>query len=167
MVDMLLVTKSDEGLKIHAIYNNIDRTAFFLKARMISDSKVGTPVSEASYRCVLTDLNDVKFVAVSGSSGQTAYHSLNTPYSHVGIGRSNNFIEQFTVSNFVNGKRVLRQWSPIIPKSILFVVSNLSGEESKWSLDLLSKPSDKIPVVLIVDGLFLLILGLVIIVLHL
>lgn len=71
------------------------------------------------------------------------------------------------MSNFVKGKRVLRQWSPIIPKSILFVVSNLSGEEQKWSLDLLSKPSDKIPVVLIVDGLFLLVLGLVIIVLHL
>lgn len=68
MVDMLLVTKGPEGLKIHAIYNNIDRTAFFLKARMISDSKVATPVSETSYRCVLTDLNDVKFVAVSGSS---------------------------------------------------------------------------------------------------
>jgi hypothetical protein len=69
MVDMFLVTKEPEGLKIHAIYNNIDRTAFFLKARMISDSKVGTPVAEASYRCVLTDLNDVKFVAASGSSG--------------------------------------------------------------------------------------------------
>jgi hypothetical protein len=68
MVDMLLVTKGSEGLKIHAIYNNIDRTAFFLKARMISDSKVATPVSETSYRCVLTDLNDLKFVAVSGSS---------------------------------------------------------------------------------------------------
>lgn len=93
MEDMLLVTKGEEGLKIHAIYNNIDRTAFFLKARMISDSKVATPVSEASYRCILTDLNDVKFVAVSGSSGQTAYNSLSTPYSHVGIGRSNNFIE--------------------------------------------------------------------------
>lgn len=69
MVDMLLVTKGLEGLKIHAIYNNIDRTAFFLKARMISDSKVATPVSEVSYRCVLTDLNEMKFVAVSGSSG--------------------------------------------------------------------------------------------------
>lgn len=34
-------------------------------------------------------------------------------------------------------------------------------------MDLLSKPTDKIPVVLLVDGLFLLVLGLVIIVLHL
>lgn len=34
-------------------------------------------------------------------------------------------------------------------------------------MDLLSKPTDKIPVVLLVDGLFLLVLGLVVIVLHL
>ena len=33
-------------------------------------------------------------------------------------------------------------------------------------MDYLSKPSDKIPVVLLVDGLFLTVLGLVIIILH-
>lgn len=33
-------------------------------------------------------------------------------------------------------------------------------------MELLVKPNDKIPVVLLVDGLFLLVLGLVIIVLH-
>ena len=33
-------------------------------------------------------------------------------------------------------------------------------------MDLLSKPSDKVPIVLLVDGLFLLVLGLVVIVLH-
>ena len=71
------------------------------------------------------------------------------------------------MSIFYKGKRVLRQWTPIIPKSILFIISNMSGEESRWQMDLLSKPSDKIPVVLLVDGAFLLVLGLIIIVLHL
>lgn len=42
----------------------------------------------------------------------------------------------------------------------------MSGIERDWQMDLLSKPSDKIPVVLLVDGLFLLVLGLIIIVLH-
>lgn len=48
---------------------------------MISDSKVGTPVSSTTYRCVLTDLTDEKFVVVSASTGQTAYHALTSPYS--------------------------------------------------------------------------------------
>ena len=56
LVDMLLVTQEQGKVKVRAIYNNIDRTSFFLKARMITDAKVGTPVIDASYRCVLTDL---------------------------------------------------------------------------------------------------------------
>lgn len=62
---------------------------------------------------------------------------------------------------------MLRQWSPIIPKSILFIVSHMNSNERMWQMDLLAKPMDKIPLVLLVDGLFLLVLGLVIIVLHL
>jgi hypothetical protein len=42
----------------------------------------------------------------------------------------------------------------------------MSGMERDWKMDLLAKPDDKIPLVLLVDGLFLLVLGLVIIVLH-
>ena len=128
---------------------------------------MGTAVPNASFRCVLTDVNDQKFIAVSGSPGQTAYHSLQSPYSHFGIGRSNNFIETLTVGINVMGKRVLRHWSTIIPRTILFIVSHSSGDEAKWKLDYLSKPTDKIPVILLVDGLFLIVLGLVIIVLHL
>jgi hypothetical protein len=43
---------------------------------MLIDLKVGTPVVDASYRCILTDLKEEKFIAVAGSTGQTAYHSL-------------------------------------------------------------------------------------------
>jgi len=49
-----------------AIYNNIDRTQFFLKARMLTDDIVGTAVSGATIKCVLTDLDDEKFIATSG-----------------------------------------------------------------------------------------------------
>lgn len=67
----------------------------------------------------------------------------------------------------MEGKRVLRQWTPVIPKSILFVVTNLSPSEQNWELDLLVKPTGMIPLVLVGDGIFLLVLGLVIIILHL
>jgi len=169
MYDILLVSKvkSGNGLRISAIFNNIDRTAFFLKARMQSDVTVGTVVSGASFRAVLTDLNDGKFIAVAGSSGQTAYQSLLTPFSHIGIGRSNNFVEQFTVAVYCEGTRQLRQWSPIIPKSNLYVEADLNDDSSLWKLNLLVKPTEKVPLILIADGIFLLVLGLIIIVLHL
>ena len=88
-------------------------------------------------------------------------------YALIGIGRQNNFVESFTVATFVEGKRVLRAWTPIIPKSILFVITNESNSEQNWNLELLVKPTTRIPLILVGEGIFLLILGLVIIILHL
>lgn len=89
------------------------------------------------------------------------------PFSHVGIGRSNNFIESFTVAVPINGTRSLRLWTPIIPKSVLFVVVNNNMEPENWNLDVLVKPSEKMVLIVLVDTVLLLILGLLIIVLHL
>jgi len=70
------------------------------------------------------------------------------------------------VSTFVNGTRSLRVWTPIIPKSVLFVVTNDNEETESWQLDVLIKPSEKMIFIILVDAVFLLVLGLVIIVLQ-
>jgi hypothetical protein len=56
MMDILLVKGSTA--EISAIYNNFGKDAFFLKTRVISDDSIGTTVTSASFRCVLTDLED-------------------------------------------------------------------------------------------------------------
>ncbi len=66
----------------------------------------------------------------------------------------------------MNGSRSLRVWTPIIPKSVLFVVTENSQEVQTWKLDVLIKPSEKMIMIIIVDAVFLLVLGLIIIVLH-
>lgn len=60
-----------------------------------------------------------------------------------------------------------RQWSPIIPKSTLFVIANQSPDEGNWEIKLLVNPTSKIPLILIVDVVFLMVLGVIIIILHL
>ena len=168
MLDILIVTNNPgEGLKINTLYNNIDRTSFFLKTRVLTDKDVGSSVPAASVRCVLTDLDDNKFIVVGGQNARTAYHSLSLSYSMIGIGRINNFVESLTVAMYVEGERVLRSWSPIIPKSILFIITDMQADESKWNLDILVNPTEKIPLILLCDGVFLFTLGLIIIVLHL
>lgn len=84
-----------------------------------------------------------------------------------GIGRSNNFVEMFTVGLYEKGTRSMREWSPIIPKSVLYVYSNMEKESAKWDLSLLVNPTSKINIILMVDAVLLLIIGLVIIVLYL
>ena len=48
--------------EISAIYNNLYGDTFYIKARMLSDDKIGSPVRAASFRAVLTSLDDEKFV---------------------------------------------------------------------------------------------------------
>jgi hydrogenase maturation factor len=65
MMDILLV-KGGPNSDISAIYNNFAKDAFFLKTRVITDDTLGTTARSASFRCVLTDLNDEKFIATGG-----------------------------------------------------------------------------------------------------
>ena len=79
MMDILIV--KGQPSEVSAVYNNYGKDAFFLKTRVISDESIGTTLQAASFRCVLTDLEDNKFVAMTGQSGQTAYQSLQMPFS--------------------------------------------------------------------------------------
>lgn len=134
---------------------------------MISDEMISTQVNAASMRCVITLLNDQKIIVSGGSTGQGAFHGLQTPFTFIGMGRSNNFVEEFSIALYSGGKRSLRTWTPVIPKSILFVIAEMNDNADYWNLELLLNPTDKVPLVLIADGVFLLTLGLVIIVFHL
>merc|ERR1719198_704507 len=84
----------------------------------------------------------------------------------IGVGRSNNFVEMFTVSAFEKGKRQQRHWSPIIPESVLYVYSDMKEDPADWQLSLLVNPTSKINMILVVDAMLLLIIGLIIIVLY-
>ena len=67
------ITGGGSFSNITAIYNNYGKDAFFLKTRMVSDSTIGTSVSSASFRAVLTSLEDEKFMVSGGQSGQSGY----------------------------------------------------------------------------------------------
>lgn len=120
----LLVQKFQNGVPyITPLYNNIASDSFFVKANMVntqlekndniySDNAIG-----ASYRFVVTDLNDKKFVIVGSQSYQSGYMSIQLPYSYLGVGRSNNYIETFYAGTSIGGQKAERMWTPIIPNS--------------------------------------------------
>lgn len=72
MLDIIVVSDYPQGYgegldgqklpQLSAIYNNLMSDSFFIKSRMLTDDKIGSPVRSASFRAVLTDLNDDKFV---------------------------------------------------------------------------------------------------------
>lgn len=166
MLDLIVVSDKGHQPQISAIYNNLMGDSFFIKSRMLTDDKIGSPLRSACFRAVLTSLNDEKFVVQGSDTGQSAYGALQIPNVMIGVGRSNNFVEMFTVSTYEKGTRSQREWSPIIPKSVLYVYSNMEKDPLLWQLSLLVNPTSKINLILVVDAMLLLIIGLVIIVLY-
>lgn len=102
MLDLIVVSEVDDTTvpTISAIYNNLMGDSFFIKARMLTDDVVGSPVRGASLKAVLTSLNDEKFVVSGSDTGQSAFGALTVPNIVIGVGRSNNFVEMFTVSSY-------------------------------------------------------------------
>jgi hypothetical protein len=99
---------------------------------MISDDDIGTPIRSVCIKAVLTSLQDEKFIVQTSDTGQSTYGALQIPNTIIGIGKSNNFVEMFTVSIYEHGTRSMREWSPIIPKSVLYIVTDTQKESSKW-----------------------------------
>jgi integrin alpha FG-GAP repeat containing protein 1 len=123
-LDILIQKKNMQSglIEVQVIYNNFVKDTFFVKAMMVNtqgmygDSSIGS-----SYRLVVTDLNDNKFVVIGSQLYQSAYNSLQMPYCYLGVGRSNNYVETFTAAFSISGQRSIRVWTPIIPNSQLII----------------------------------------------
>lgn len=123
-VDFILQKEGENGVpQMELIYNNVVTDNFFVKALSVSselrksqnvynDYTMGT-----SYRFIITDMTDTKLVTVSSQRYQSGYMSLQLPYAFIGIGRSNNYVENFYSASAVDGKRAEHMWTPIIPNS--------------------------------------------------
>lgn len=90
---------------------------------MISDEEIGSPLRQVAIKAILTSIEDQKFIIQGTDPGQSTFGSLSVSSTIIGIGRSNNFVEMFTASIFNQGQRRMRDWSPIIPKSVLYIMT--------------------------------------------
>jgi integrin alpha FG-GAP repeat containing protein 1 len=97
---------------------------------------------------------------------QTSYNSLLLPYVYMGLGRSNNFLEQFNVGYSMNGKLdQVKVFSPIIPNSQMFILANNQYSKT-WTLELFINPETTIYLVVVACTAILILTGIVIIILH-
>lgn len=153
------------------LYNSVVTDSFFMKALMLNseqtkaDNTYTNTTPGASYRFVITDTNDIKLALVGAQAFQSGYNSLHLPYSFIGIGRSNNYIETFTASTAVNGKRAKRMWTPIIPNSQMIIFAE-SSDVVSWGLELFISPATSLYLIVLVCCVLLFVIGLAILMLH-
>ncbi|KAJ1813412.1 hypothetical protein LPJ56_005173, partial [Coemansia sp. RSA 2599] len=136
--------------RVTAIYNNFFTDAFFIKARACPSTGKGRSyaglIPGASFKYLLMSDSGLKHVAQAVQAPQSAYRALFTPYTIIGIGRTNNYIEDFSVGSTSQlGSRV-RSFEGLIPNSKVVVFPVNTTDD--WRLELYMNRSESTPYIL-------------------
>ncbi|KAM6942726.1 T-cell immunomodulatory protein [Xenentodon cancila] len=159
ILDMLVLSQA-EGKNdsiIHALKNNFEADAYFVKVMVLSglcsnacpeDVKpfgVNQPGPYVMYTTV--DSNGYLKNASAGQLSQSAYFSLQLPYTVLGLGRSANFLDHLFVGiPREPGNKDIRtqEWTAIIPNSQLIVIPFPHDQPRSWSAKLYLTPSNSV-----------------------
>ncbi|XP_064639840.1 T-cell immunomodulatory protein-like [Lineus longissimus] len=144
ILDIFVTSRTKKGTDVHAFLHGFALDACFMKVTVVSglcyhdcgqNSPYGTdqPGPTVSYETTRTD--GTTQVSVAGQLSQSAYMSLQLPYTVFGLGISPNFVDSMEVgiptpadSTSVRKKK----WTSIIPNSQLIVIPHPSDDPSSW-----------------------------------
>lgn len=101
-----------------------------------------------------------------GQLPQTSYHSLQTPYSFFGLGRTNNYIENLFVGTTVHSKEHFINMEGVIPNSKVVILPSAKEGEA-WKRELFLRPGEWIPWVTVTVIVGTIVLAIIVFVLHL
>ena len=155
----------DENETNHFFFNSRNNN-YFIKSKLISsdekdfysDGNLG-----AIFRYVVTDKNGHRYLDLSYQLAQTSDMNIPLPYSLIGIGETNNYIENFQavsgnyysdrVVNFEDSEfKNFKLYTPIIPKTqmMIYKFKNEKTDEYEWNIDLIVQPTDSLILIIIV-----------------
>ncbi|XP_064194079.1 T-cell immunomodulatory protein [Anguilla rostrata] len=157
ILDMIVLTKGvpNGELAIHALKNNFEADAYFVKVIVLSGLcsndcpekakpfGVNQPGPYVMYTTV--DSNGNLKNASAGQLCQSAHLSLQLPYTVLGLGRSANFLDHLYVGipRPPGDKDIRKQeWTAIIPNSQLIVIPYPHNDPRSWSAKLYLTPSN-------------------------
>uniref|UniRef100_A0AAY4BUZ6 T-cell immunomodulatory protein TIP C2 domain-containing protein n=1 Tax=Denticeps clupeoides TaxID=299321 RepID=A0AAY4BUZ6_9TELE len=157
ILDMFVLSKDEgkEELVIHALKNNFEADAYFVKvivlsglcsnncAQKVKPFGVNQPGPYVMYTSV--DSNGYLKNASAGQLSQSAHLALQLPYTVLGLGRSANFLDHLYVGiPRPPGEKDVRkhEWTAIIPNSQLIVIPFPHSEPRSWSAKLYLTPSN-------------------------
>ncbi|KAM3877099.1 T-cell immunomodulatory protein [Diretmus argenteus] len=157
VLDMLVLSQAEgkKDLIIHALKNNFEADAYFVKVMVLSGLcfkdcpeqvkpfGVNQPGPYVMYTTV--DSNGYLKNASAGQLSQSAHLSLQLPYTVLGIGRSANFLDHLYVGiprppGEMNMRK--QEWTAIIPNSQLIVIPYPHNDPRSWSAKLYLTPSN-------------------------
>ncbi|KAL7833372.1 hypothetical protein AOLI_G00283320 [Acnodon oligacanthus] len=137
ILDMIVLsrTEGETELTIHALKNNFEADAYFVKVIVLSGL--------CSNDCPAKVKTHIQSFA--GQLSQSAHLSLQLPYTVLGLGRSANFLDHLFVGiPRPPGVKDMRkqEWTAIIPNSQLIVIPFPNSDPRSWSAKLYLTPSN-------------------------
>jgi len=176
-------TGGQTGDKVTFIQNNFFHDAFFLKAIVLNGAcnglctpfnssqpkyhPFGVSYSGATYKYTVLDTNGRRTAAQVPQLPQTSYHSLQTPYSFFGLGRTNNYIENFFVGSTKHAPEHFINIEGVIPNSKVVIMPPAGDDIRDWKRELYLRPGEWIPWVTLTIVVATAVLGVIVFVLHL
>ncbi|EGO21825.1 hypothetical protein SERLADRAFT_363011 [Serpula lacrymans var. lacrymans S7.9] len=181
-LDVLIQRTGEQGQgTVSFIQNNFYYDAFFLKAIVLNGAcdnswctssngtnylPFGVSYSGASYKYTVLDTSGRRTAAQVGQLPQTSYHSLLTPYSFFGLGRTNNYIENLFVGSTKHTDQHFINMEGVIPNSRVVIRPPSTGSDG-WKRELFLRPGEWIPWVTLTVIVTMVILAVIVFVLHL
>lgn len=152
VLDVLLVHSTPSGATRLAAYKNtLDYDANFIKVLVLtgrcyancSHGKIpyGTNLPGASISYRTTRPTGELQESCSAQLTQSAYQSLQLPYTLFGLARSPNFVEALRVTLSYYPASASREWTQIIPNSQMIIIPTLDSNSRFWLNKLFVTPS--------------------------
>ncbi|KIK59028.1 hypothetical protein GYMLUDRAFT_74611 [Collybiopsis luxurians FD-317 M1] len=181
-LDIMVQRTGDDGKgNILFVQNNFYYDAFFLKAIVLNGAcdngwcytedgqkyhPFGVSYSGASYKYTVLDTSGRRSAAQVGQLSQTSYHSLQSPYSFFGLGRTNNYIENLFVGATIHLNDHYINMEGVIPNSKVVILPSAKEGEA-WKRELFLRPGEWIPWVTVTVVVGMMLMAVIVLVLHL
>jgi len=182
-LDIMIQRTGEAGHgKVSFVQNNFYYDAFFLKAIVLNGAcnsgwcytpngtqryhPFGVSYSGATYKYTVLDTSGRRSAAQVGQLPQTSYHSLLTPYSFFGLGRTNNYIENLFVGSTIHTTQHFINMEGVIPNSKVVILPPPKDGEA-WKRELFLRPGEWIPWVTLTVVAGTVLLAIIVFVLHL
>ncbi|KYK63191.1 FG-GAP repeat-containing protein [Toxoplasma gondii TgCatPRC2] len=118
-----------------------------------------------AFKLTVTDLNGVKTPRTATQLSQSAHSPLQLPYALFGLGRTNNYIEEFYLGMPISAQVCHNMWISLIPNSQVLVAPSPLYCPKAWQLDLSVNPSKHVFYILITTLICLIVVAIIIFIL--
>ncbi|ORX36662.1 hypothetical protein BD324DRAFT_626704 [Kockovaella imperatae] len=172
-LDIMVQRSGDQDkTQVAFIQNNFYHDAFFLKAQVLNGacerecvpsaggpkySPLGVSYSGATYKFTVLDTLGHRVAQQAAQLPQTGYHALGTPYSFIGLGRTNNYVERLYVGTSLYPPYHTTYIESLVPNSQIIINPPSPPDEganvslpvkyrsSGWRSELYLSPGDWVP----------------------